>query len=199
MFETSIRAAWTSLALSVTGDGRSGSIEGLGGSAGDGLAALLKVILALLVIIGLIVWLLRLLSRRGRMFRTHQAMQSWGGVPLGQNKSLQLGEVGGVFYLIGVGDEVRLIDKITSPEEAERLRQLLAEREAAGVRTFTRIRDWLDRRTPAAGAARDENEPDSPSFHELIHRKMRQLNEQRRQQMDGWLEQEEAEERTKKP
>jgi len=97
MFETSIRAAWTSLALSVTGDGRSGSIEGLGGSAGDGLAALLKVILALLVIIGLIVWLLRLLSRRGRMFRTHQAMQSWGGVPLGQNKSLQLVEVGGIF------------------------------------------------------------------------------------------------------
>lgn len=101
--------------------------------------------------------------------------------------------------MIGVGDEVRLIDKITSPEEAERLRQLLAERETAGVRTFTRIRDWLDRRTPAAGAARDESEPDSPSFHELIHRKMRQLNEQRRQQMDGWLEQEEAEERTKKP
>jgi len=97
MFETSIRAAWTSLALSVTGDGRSGSIEGLGGSAGDGLAALLKVILALLVIIGLIVWLLRLLSRRGRMFRTPQAMQSWGGVPLGQNKSLQLVEVGGIF------------------------------------------------------------------------------------------------------
>lgn len=199
MLETSILADWTSLALSVTGNGQNGPIEGLGGSAGDGLAALLKVILALLVVIGLIVWLLRLLTRRGRFFRTHQAMQSWGGIPLGQNKSLQLVEVGGVFYLIGVGDEVRLIDKITSPEEAERLRRLLAEEsETAGARTFTRIRDWLDRRKPAE-AARKESEPDSPSFHELIHRKMQQLSEQRRQQMDGWLEQEEAEERTKKP
>ena len=48
-------------------------------------------------------------------------MKNLGGISLGQQKSIQLVVVGESYYLIGVGEDIRLLKEITDPDEIEHL------------------------------------------------------------------------------
>ncbi len=61
------------------------------------------------------------------MFDQHRMMKNVGGLSLGQHKSIQLVVIGGSYYLIGVGDEVRLLKEITDPKEIEALESYFDE------------------------------------------------------------------------
>src|SRR5690606_12975305 len=76
-----------------------------------------KTLLALLFVVGLLFALLKFINRKNRMFDQHRLMKNVGGLSLGQQKSIQLVVIGESYYLIGVGDEVRLLKEITDPEE----------------------------------------------------------------------------------
>ncbi|MCM3637865.1 flagellar biosynthetic protein FliO [Sporosarcina luteola] len=76
-----------------------------------------KTLLALLFVAGLLLALLKFINRKNRMFNQHRLMKNVGGLSLGQQKSIQLVVIGESYYLIGVGDEVRLLKEITDPEE----------------------------------------------------------------------------------
>ena len=54
--------------------------------------------------------------QRNRGWGTNRALRSLGGIPLGQNKSLQVVELSGRVYVVGVGDSITLLDKIDDPE-----------------------------------------------------------------------------------
>ncbi len=85
--------------------------------SGDFLASIIKVILALIVIIGLFIILIKFLSQKNSKWFNQRSIKLLGGVQLGQNKSLQIIELGSSLYLIGVGDDVRMVDKIEDQEE----------------------------------------------------------------------------------
>lgn len=85
-------------------------------SGGSVAGSLVWVIVALLVVIGLIVLVIKFLSSRSRSWGVNRTLRSLGGVTLGQNKSLQVVEVAGRLYVVGVGDEISLLDKIEDPE-----------------------------------------------------------------------------------
>ncbi|MDT2247325.1 flagellar biosynthetic protein FliO [Paenibacillus larvae] len=40
-----------------------------------------------------------------------------GGVPLGQNKSIQIVEIGQSLYIVGVGDNIQLLEKVDNPDQ----------------------------------------------------------------------------------
>ena len=48
-------------------------------------------------------------------------MKNMGGISLGQHKSIQLVVIGESYYLIGVGDDIRLLKEITDPDEIDKL------------------------------------------------------------------------------
>ena len=48
-------------------------------------------------------------------------MKNMGGISLGQQKSIQLVVIGEAYYLIGVGDDIRLLKEITDTEEINKL------------------------------------------------------------------------------
>ena len=85
---------------------------------GPGAGYLIWVIVALMLVIGLIILVIKWLSQRNRGWGTNRALRSLGGIPLGQNKSLQVVELSGRVYIVGVGDSITLLDKIDEPEEA---------------------------------------------------------------------------------
>jgi len=91
----------------------------------DALGYAVWVIVALIIVITLIVFTLRFLSSRTRTWGQNRSLRSLGGIALGQNKSLQVIEVGGKVYLVGVGENVTLIDRIDDAEEAGRLIAIL--------------------------------------------------------------------------
>ncbi|RXZ76949.1 hypothetical protein EBB07_32125 [Paenibacillaceae bacterium] len=86
----------------------------------DNLAgSLLWVIVALLIVIGMIVLFIKFLSKRSRSFGANRSLRTLGGISLGQNKSLQIVELAGRIYVVGVGNEVKLLDKVDDLEEAQ--------------------------------------------------------------------------------
>jgi flagellar protein FliO/FliZ len=89
------------------------------GTLGDGnpLLNLLKVIFFLAVIVILIVLLIRFLGRRNQSLMSGRSIRTLGAMGLGPNKSIQIIELGGSLYLIGVGENISMMDKITDPAE----------------------------------------------------------------------------------
>ena len=45
------------------------------------------------------------------------SIRSLGGVPLGQNKSIQIVEIGHSLFVVGVGENIQLLDKIIDADE----------------------------------------------------------------------------------
>jgi flagellar protein FliO/FliZ len=89
------------------------------GTLGDGnpLLNLLKVVFVLALIVILIVLLIRFLGRRNQTLMSGRSIRTLGAMGLGPNKSIQIIELGGSLYLIGVGENISMMDKITDPAE----------------------------------------------------------------------------------
>lgn len=81
------------------------------------LLSLLKVIFVLAIIVILIVLLIRFLGRRNQTLMSGQSIRTLGALGMGPNKSVQIIEIGGSLYLIGVGENISILDKITDPAE----------------------------------------------------------------------------------
>ncbi len=77
---------------------------------------LIKMFFALVLVLGLIYLLLKFLSKRNKLFNQVKALENLGGVSVGQNKSVQIVRVGNRFYLVGVGENVELLEEITDQE-----------------------------------------------------------------------------------
>lgn len=110
----------------------------------DALSNAVWVIVALVIVILLIVFTLRFLSSRTRAWGQNRSLRSLGGIALGQNKSLQVIDVGGKVYLVGVGENVTLIDRIDDAEEAGRLIAVL-ESPASQPISVPLLGEWLNR------------------------------------------------------
>ncbi|GAE04786.1 flagellar biosynthesis protein FliZ [Paenibacillus sp. JCM 10914] len=78
---------------------------------------LFYVFIVLAIIVALIVFLIRFLGKKNQSWMQGRSIRTLGAVGMGPNKSLQLVEIGGSIYVIGVGEDVRLVDKISDPAE----------------------------------------------------------------------------------
>jgi flagellar protein FliO/FliZ len=88
---------------------------------------LVNVILVLAVIVILIVLLIRFLGRRNLSMTGGRPIRTIGAVGVGPNKSLQIIELGGSLYLIGVGENISMLDKISDPAEVSSILSALEE------------------------------------------------------------------------
>ncbi|WP_252313466.1 flagellar biosynthetic protein FliO [Sinobaca sp. H24] len=78
-------------------------------------------ILALAAVITIMYLLLKFINKRTKKYSSNQTMQNLGGVPLGQNKSVQLVKVGERLLVVGVGESIQLLKEIEDEEERETL------------------------------------------------------------------------------
>lgn len=83
--------------------------------------SLIQTFFALLLVLALIYLLLKLLNKRNKSFSQIKALENLGGIPIGQNKSIQLVRVGTKIYLLGVGDNVELLEEITDHQLKDEL------------------------------------------------------------------------------
>ncbi len=83
---------------------------------GSLLFELVKMVFALLLVIALIYVLLKFLNKRNKLFSQVKALENIGGISVGQNKSIQIVRIGTKVYIIGVGDNVEMLQEITDEE-----------------------------------------------------------------------------------
>lgn len=154
---------------------------------GFDLGSLVTVMIALAFIIGLILLTVRLLAKNKAVFAS-RSIRNLGGVIVGQNKSVQLLQIGNAVYIIGVGEDVTLLEKIERQEDIDLLLQTLHKPAGVpGKGVWNYVRRW---RKTREGDALPMEEADNfpPSFHEVFHGKMKRI-EQRRKRLKDMLEQ----------
>ncbi|MCQ4087200.1 flagellar biosynthetic protein FliO [Saccharibacillus sp. JS10] len=160
---------------------------------------LVWVIFVLIAIVALIVFLLRYLGKKNRGWFGGRSVRTLGGVGLGQNKSLQIVEIGGSVYLIGVGENISLIDKISNAEEVEMLIAAL-EQESAGPNIT--LPPWAEKLTSrfrgGSEPSSQTEELDSSSFQQLFESRLKEASDRRRK-VDDLLEKEESVDRSREP
>ncbi|GMK48057.1 hypothetical protein PghCCS26_51870 [Paenibacillus glycanilyticus] len=113
--------------------------------AGSYTGSVIWVIVSLFIVIGLIVLLIKFLSQRNRMWGTNRAVRSLGGVALGQNNSLQVVELSGRLYVVGVGENVTLLDKIDDEKQVQTILASLDRQSHAAGWSANTISDFLKR------------------------------------------------------
>lgn len=158
----------------------------------------LWVLFVLLLMIGGIVLLLRFVGRRNRGWWVNRSLRSLGGLTLGANKSMQIVEWNNRIYVLGVGENVQLLDSIT---DADTVAALLAEYDMAGAATRPAVPSWLKtllNRGGGNGAAESGQQAGAPTFEETLEKRLRQLSE-RKQQAEQLLSDSNKADRTDQP
>ena len=77
---------------------------------------IVKMVFALVLVIALIYILIKFLSKRNKLSNSVKALDNLGGISVGQNKSIQIIRIGSKLYLVGVGNNVELLQEITDEE-----------------------------------------------------------------------------------
>ncbi|MBE1553451.1 flagellar biosynthetic protein FliO [Sporosarcina limicola] len=148
----------------------------------------IKTIFALLFVLGLLFGLLKLINRKNRIYNKNKLMSNMGGISLGQHKSIQLVEIGESYYLIGVGEDIRLLKEITNPEEIKRLIEYYKD-DDKGLPTglFDRFLVKLSGRNKEK---QKQPADDSIDFSNLFNSKLDEMKEEREQHLGRLLEKE---------
>lgn len=155
------------------------------------IADMLTVIVVLAIIIVLIIVLVRFLGRKNRLSSTNRSIQTMGAVGLGPNKSLQVIQIGGAMYLVGVGENINLVDKITDPDEIELLKRAFEEADPEFPAITSALSNLMTRFKKKESFIQEE-ELEGSSFHEVFQTQI-QKRPNRKQQIQDLLEESEQE------
>jgi flagellar protein FliO/FliZ len=157
-----------------------------------------QVIITLAVIIGIIVLLIRFLARKNKMWSSGRTMRVLGGVTLGQNKSMQVVDIGGTLYIVGVGEDITLLDKIT---DAQAIQDIIISLDGSGtgkpamVPELTRfIEGWKRRKSGESGAAESweptaDSADSASAFNDLLQTKLKSVAN-RKEALREWMDEE---------
>ncbi|MFC5532466.1 flagellar biosynthetic protein FliO [Cohnella yongneupensis] len=157
---------------------------------------LIWVLFVLGIIVGLIVLSLRFLAKRNRGWWMNRSLRSLGGLTLGTNKSMQIVEWNGRIYVLGIGDDVTLLDSIT---DTDTVASMLAEHDTSELAKGNPLPAWLRKFSGRNNAQGEQDHGpsanDSNSFEKSLESRLRQLTE-RRQRVEQLMEERRAEDRT---
>ncbi|ANE48963.1 hypothetical protein SY83_16090 [Paenibacillus swuensis] len=155
----------------------------LGTTDGSLFGNLFRVMFVLILIIGLIVLLIKFLGQKNRGWMLNRSVKTLGGVALGQNKSVQLVEIGSAIYVVGVGDDIRLLEKIDDPEEMELILSSFntpstMNGSAIAHSLSDMVNKWRNRNKP-----QPEEELEA-TFQEVFYNKMQQMTSRKKMMED---------------
>lgn len=157
--------------------------------AAKGLSAkdYIRALFALVFVVGLLFGLLKFMNSRNRAYDKNRLMKNMGGISLGQHKSIQLVVIGDTHYLIGVGDDVRLLKEITDPEELEKLRSFYKESQ---VESTKGLLEQLLMKFTKKDKANPYQSEENTDFSQLLNSRLDEMKEERNRQISRLTEKE---------
>lgn len=147
---------------------------------------LLNVIIVLAVIIVLIVLLIRFLGRRNQTFMSGRSIRTLGAVGLGPNKSMQVIELGNSLYLIGIGENISILDKITDPDEVAVIIAAFEDQSSNQNNFLAPLISKVKIKLRGEVPSQEIELSDTSSFYETLQAKLRSAPE-RKEKMDELL------------
>ncbi|WP_441911318.1 flagellar biosynthetic protein FliO [Paenibacillus sp. MCAF9] len=192
-------AIWPQFAAAAAQGGSSANDEGqmMFTGTNDLAGNMIWVIVSLAIVIVLIILVIKWLSQRNRMWGTNRSLRSLGGIALGQNNSLQVVEIAGRIYIVGVGENITLIDKLDDPEQASAVISALErQQESAWSKDLVSqiLKKFKDRNNPNGSDPANEQWNKTSSFQDLLQNKLSQQAD-RKQQLESLLHESKSNER----
>ncbi|WP_284139962.1 MULTISPECIES: flagellar biosynthetic protein FliO [unclassified Virgibacillus] len=139
--------------------------------------SILKTIIALFFILALIYALLRFLNHRNKRFNHVKTLENLGGIAVGQNKSIQIIRVGKKYFLIGVGDDIHMLQEINDEEMKQELD--VASEELMSVKPGKFLSSLLKNSGSKQGEGRFKNE--QKDFKNLFAKELQHLSQNRKE------------------
>ncbi|MFC4023139.1 flagellar biosynthetic protein FliO [Oceanobacillus longus] len=133
---------------------------------------LVKMFFALVLVLALIYILIKFLNKRNKLFNQVKALDNLGGISVGQNKSIQIIRIGNQLYLVGVGDNVELLQEITDEDVKKDIMQS-SERKNAEFPGGTLLTSLMPNKKDASNDASENN------FKMLFSKELENLKQNR--------------------
>ncbi len=131
----------------------------------------------LILIIGIFFLIVKVISQKNKTYLSARSVKSIGGVPLGQNKSVQVVEIGSHLFVLGVGNDVQLLGKIEDPEEIAYIKENIHARVTADFAKLGSLGKWVK----SLRSKPDEEEELSASFQHVFQQKMQGVTGRKKQ------------------
>lgn len=77
----------------------------------------LKMLASLVFVLAILYFLLKFIQKRSQSYHQNKIIQNIGGTALGGNRSVQLVKVGKRILILGVGEDIQLLQEITDEKE----------------------------------------------------------------------------------
>ena len=157
----------------------------VGSSAGD----YIKTLFALVFVLGLLFGLLKFVNRKNKLYDKNRLMKNMGGISLGQHKSIQLVVIGESYYLIGVGDDIRLLKEITDPDEIDKLVEFYAGDNSTEI-VSGMLNRILAKVTGKSKSDSNVKTEESPDFSTVFQSRLEEMKEDRKRHISRLTEKE---------
>lgn len=135
--------------------------------------SIVKTLFALLLILALIYILIKFLSRRNKLFNHVKALENLGGISVGPNKSIQIVRIGGKIFMVGVGDNVELLQEI---DDEDLIKDLLHSDEQGDFQVNHLVQSIFN---PKSKKSAELNEKSHHKFKNLFSNELEKLKENR--------------------
>ena len=153
-------------------------------SVSVGLWEYIKVLLSLAFVLGILIFVLRFLNKRNRNYQQNSIVRNLGGHSVGAQKSVQLLHIGNQIYIVGVGEDVQLLQVIADPQEIEQMVALYNEK-YGHTSTTPYIAEIF-----AKFKTKRSLKTSSEDFNDILDKRLSEIKQERSDELGKWKEKE---------
>lgn len=146
----------------------------------------IKILFSLAFVLVLLIMVIKFLNKRNLSYQQNTLVRNIGGISVGAQKSVQLLHIGNSVYIVGVGEEVRLLKEVESPEEVQQILAYFEEKQGIASTTpyiaelFSKFKPKKERKEVS----------DSQDFNTMFNDRIKGIKQERSDQLERWKEQE---------
>ena len=153
-------------------------------SVSVGLWEYIKVLLSLVLVLGILIFVLRFLNKRNQNYQQNSVIRNLGGHSVGAQKSVQLLHIGNQIYVVGVGEDVQLLQVISDPQEIEQMIALYNEK-YSHTSTSPYVAELF-----AKFKTKRSSETQSEDFSNILDKRLSEIKQERSDELGRWKEKE---------
>lgn len=145
----------------------------------------IKMVLALIFVIALLYGVLRWLNRNNRSFQKNQLVKNLGGTTIGQQKSIQVVQIGSTLLVVGVGENISILKEVTDENEKEDILQSFEDIQdiTTPIPYVSEILKKIPLKFPLT---KFEQETKSESFGTMFQSKLDDMKKKRQQSLSNF-------------
>ena len=153
-------------------------------SVSVGLWEYIKVLLSFVLVLGMLIFVLRFLNKRNQNYQQNSIIRNLGGHSVGAQKSVQLLHIGNQIYVVGVGEDVQLLQVISDSKEIEQMIALYNEKYS-----YTSTSPYVVELF-AKFKTKRSSETQSEDFSEILDKRLSEIKQERSDELGRWKEKE---------